>query len=136
MEKRIRSEATITVQSSKAVTYDETATPALIEIQLSETFSGGIDGKSTVRAIQAREDDGSASMAMLQRFEGTLDGRQGTFVLQGSAIVADGKITATWFVIPGSGRGALSGLRGEGGFDGDFGKGSVGYLDYWFELAE
>jgi hypothetical protein len=32
-----------------------------------------------------------------------------------------------------SGRGDLSGLRGEGGFEGDFGKGSDGTLDYWFE---
>jgi len=27
----------------------------------------------------------------------------------------------------------LSGLRGEGGFEGCFGKGSDGTLDYWFE---
>jgi len=26
-----------------------------------------------------------------------------------------------------------TGLRGEGGFEGDFGKGSDGWLDYWFE---
>jgi len=34
---------------------------------------------------------------------------------------------------PGSGTGDLSGLRGEGGFEGGFGKGSDGWLDYWFE---
>ena len=47
--------------------------------------------------------------------------------------VENGKIKATWFVVPGSGTGDLSGLRGEGGFEGDFGKGSDGMLDYWFE---
>ena len=47
--------------------------------------------------------------------------------------VEDGKIKATWFVIPGSGTSDLSGLRGEGVFEGDFGKGSDGWLDYWFE---
>ena len=57
----------------------------------------------------------------------------GTFVLQGSEIVENGKIKATWFVVPGSGTGDLSGLRGEGGFEGAFGKGSDGTLDYWFE---
>jgi Protein of unknown function (DUF3224) len=45
----------------------------------------------------------------------------------------DGKIKATWFVVPGSGTGDLSGLRGEGGFEGEFGKKSVGALDYWFD---
>jgi len=69
----------------------------------------------------------------MQRFRGKLGGRQGTFVLQGSEIVENGKIKATWFVVPGSGTGDLSGLRGEGGFEGDFGKGSDGWLDYWFE---
>jgi uncharacterized protein DUF3224 len=54
-------------------------------------------------------------------------------VLQGSEIVENGKIKATWFVVPGSGTGDLSGLRGEGGFEGQFGKGSDGTLEYWFE---
>jgi hypothetical protein len=57
----------------------------------------------------------------MQRFRGKLGGRQGTFVLQGSEIVEHGKIKATWFVVPGSG-GDLSGLRGEGGFEGDYWK--------------
>jgi hypothetical protein len=54
-------------------------------------------------------------------------------VLQGSQRVEHGKITATWFVVPGSGTGELTGLRGEGGFVGEFGKGSEGTLDYWFD---
>jgi hypothetical protein len=65
-------------------------------------------------------------MVSMQRFCGKLGGRQGTFVLQGAEIVENGKIKATWFVVPGSGTGDLSGLRGEGGFEGDFGKGSNG----------
>jgi hypothetical protein len=35
--------------------------------------------------------------------------------------------------LPGSGSGDLSGLRGEGGFQADFGKDSNGSLEYWFE---
>ena len=31
------------------------------------------------------------------------------------------------------GRGYLSGLRGDGGFEGDFGKGCYRALDYWLE---
>jgi hypothetical protein len=54
-------------------------------------------------------------------------------VLQGSEIIEKGKIKATWFVVPGSATGDLRGLRGEGGFEGQFGKGSDGTLDYWFE---
>ena len=130
---RARAKAKITVHSSEAKPYDQTARPTLMEIRFSETFTGDIDGESPVRALQVLRDDRSASMVSVQRFCGKLGGRQGTFVLQGSEIVENGKIKATWFVVPGSGTGELSGLRGEGGFEGQFGKGSDGTLDYWFE---
>jgi len=107
--------------------------PALFEIRLSETFTGDIEGTSPVRALKVLRDDGSADLVSMQRFIGKLCGRQGTFVLQGQEKVWDGKIKATWFVVPGSGTGDLLGLRGEGGFEGEFGKGSTGTLDYWFE---
>jgi hypothetical protein len=130
---RTKTQAKITVHSSEAKPYDQSESPALLEVRLTETFSGDIEGTSPVRALQVLRDDKSACLVSLQRFHGKLGGRQGTFVLQGSEIVEDGKITATWLVIPGSGTGELSGLRGEGGFEGDFGKGSNGTLDYWFE---
>jgi len=44
-------------------------------------------------------------------------------VLQGSETVANGTIKATWFAVPGSGTDELSGLRGEGGFEGHLGEG-------------
>src|SRR2546430_5963669 len=131
--KRARAKAKITVQSAEAQPYDQTASPALMEIHLTETFTGDIEGESPVRALQVLRDDHSASLVSVQRFSGKLGGRQGTFVLQGQEIVDNGKIKATWFVVPGSGTGDLSGLRGEGGFQGEFGKGSDGTLDYWFE---
>ena len=104
-----------------------------MEIHISETFTGDVDGESTVRALQVQRGEKSASLVSMQRISGRLGGRQGTFVLQGSEIVENGKIKATWFVVPGSGTGELSSLRGEGGFEGAFGKGSEGWLDYWFE---
>jgi hypothetical protein len=130
---RTRAVAKVTVQSSEANPYDQTANPALLEVRLSETFAGDIDGESPVRALEVRWDDRSASLVSVQRFRGKLDGREGTFVLQGQETVENGKVTAKWFVVPGSGTGDLSGLRGEGGFEGHFGKGSDATLDYWFE---
>jgi hypothetical protein len=130
---RTKAQAKITVQSSEAVPYDQAVSPALMEIRLSETFTGDMDGESPVRALQVLRDDHSASLVSLQRFHGKLGGRHGTFVLQGAQIVEHGKIKATWFVVPGSGTGDLAGLRGEGGFEGHFGKESGGTLDYWFE---
>lgn len=130
---RARAEARIVVHSVEVESYDQTAGPALMEVRLRETFAGDIEGESPVRALQVLRDDKSASLVSIQRFRGKLAGRQGSFVLQGQETVANGRIRATWFVVPGSGTGELSGLRGEGGFAGDFGKGSIGTLDYWFE---
>jgi Protein of unknown function (DUF3224) len=130
---RTLAKAKITVHNSEAKPYDQSAGPALMEINISETFTGDIDGESTVRALQIQGKDHSASLVSLQRFRGKLGGREGSFVLQGQETVENGKIKATWFVVPGSGTGDLAGLRGEGGFEGAFGKGSDGTLDYWFE---
>ena len=130
---RTRAKARITVQSSAAEPYDQTEGPALVEVHLAETFTGDMEGQSPVRALQVLRDDKSACLVSMQRFRGKLGGRQGSFILQGSQIVENGRIKANWFVVPGSGTGELAGLRGEGGFDGEFAKGSDGTLDYWFE---
>jgi hypothetical protein len=132
-EPRARATTRIVVQSHESRPFDENPGPALVEIGLTERFSGDIEGESTVRALQVQRGDGSASMASLQRVRGKLHGREGSFVLEGREIVENGKVKATWSVVPGSGTGDLSGLRGEGGFEGAFGKGSEGTLDYWFE---
>ena len=133
LQERTRAVAKVTVQSSQAIPFDETESPVLLEIRLNEIFTGDIEGESPVRALEVRRNDRSASLVSMQRFRGRLGGREGSFVLQGQETVEDGQITATWFVLPGSGTGALSGLRGEGGFAGHFGKGSDATLDYWFE---
>lgn len=130
---RAHAKAKTIVQSSEAKPYDRAGGLSLIEINLSETFTGDIDGESTVRSLKVQRADKSASQVSMQRFSGKLGGRQGTFVLQGSENVENGKMKATWFVVPGSGTGGLSGLRGEGGFESGFGKGSDVWLDYWFE---
>ena len=130
---RQRATATVTVQHSDAKVYDELATPILKELTLTEVFTGEITGESSVRALQIFYGEGSARMTSVQRVKGILAKRKGTFVLQGSEVIENGKIKATWFVVPDTGTEELIGLRGEGGFEGDFGKGSSAYLEYWFE---
>src|SRR5262249_39194689 len=78
---RVPAAARVAVQSSEAKPYDQSASPALVEVKIEETFTGDIDGQSPVRALQVRRDDRSASMVSVQRFHGKVRGRQGTFVL-------------------------------------------------------
>ena len=130
---RTHAKTTVAVQNSQVIAYDQTASPALTEIHITEVFAGDIEGESAVRALQFERADKSASQVSMQRVRGKIAGRRGSFVLQGSEAVENGKIKATWFVVPGSGTDGLVGLRGTGGFEGAFGKGSDGWLDYWFE---
>ena len=49
---RTNATAKVTVENSEAKPYDQTAVSALMEIRLSEKFTGDIDGESPVRALQ------------------------------------------------------------------------------------
>jgi Protein of unknown function (DUF3224) len=105
----------------------------LIEVRLNETFAGDIDGGSPVRALQVLRDDKSACLVSMQRFRGGLNGQRADLRATRFRNRRQRQDQGNMTVVPGSGTGDLSGLRGEGGFEGDFGKGSEGTLDYWFE---
>jgi Protein of unknown function (DUF3224) len=116
--------------------FDEIADgPALVEIQVTETFSGDIQGEGTVRFIQAARRDGSATFVGIERVRGSVAGRQGTFLLQDSGTLAGKEVNGTWFVVPGSGTGELTGLRGDGGFKAQLGENATIWLDYYFEAS-
>lgn len=80
---RVRSKAKVNVQSSEIKFYDQTAGLALMEIHLTEYFSGEIEGESPVWALQVVREEKSASQVSMQQVRGRLAGRQGTLVLQG-----------------------------------------------------
>jgi hypothetical protein len=105
----------------------------LVEIHVTEAFRGDIEGDGVVRFLQAVRSDGSASFVGIERVTGSVGGRSGTFVLQDAGTVLDNVVSGSWFVIPGSGTGELTGLRGEGGFTANLGEGADVTLGYWFE---
>ena len=94
---------------------------------------GDITGDGVVEFLQAAHADGSANFAGIERVSGSVADRAGTFLLQDSGAVTGSVVSGAWFVIPGSGTGELSGLRGEGGFLANLGEGAQVFLDYWFE---
>jgi hypothetical protein len=129
----VHAEATVSVVDSVRTAWDEAPGASLAEVRITETFAGDLEGESTVRALEVSGPQGEATMVSVQRFRGRLHGRRGEFVLEGREVVEAGRIRATWDVAPGSATGDLEGLRGRGGFEGEFGKGSRATLDYWFE---
>jgi hypothetical protein len=124
----------IVVKTYEPQTYEQVAEgPDLVEIQVAETFSGDISGEGVVRFLQAVRKDGSASFVGVERVTGTIGGRQGSFLLQDAGSLEGKTVKGAWFVIPGSGTGDLSQLRGEGGFTAELGQNASITLDYWFE---
>jgi hypothetical protein len=107
--------------------------PDLVEIHVTETFSGDIEGEGVVRFLQAIREDGSASFVGIERVTGSIAERRGSFLLQDAGTLEGNLVQGDWFVIPGSGTGELAGLRGEGGFEAELGQHASITLDYWFE---
>jgi Protein of unknown function (DUF3224) len=124
----------IEVKTYEPQPYEEVEKgPNLVEIHVSETFRGDIEGEGVVRFLQAVRKDGSASFVGIERVTGNLDGCTGSFLLHDAGTLEGNTVKGAWFVIPGSGTEELSGLRGEGGFTAELGQHASITLDYWFE---
>ena len=133
-DQRTRATAKIEVHTYQPQTYEDTGGGTdLVEIHVTESFHGDIEGDGAVRFLQAIQADGSASFVGIERVTGSVGGCGGTFLLQDAGTVDGSVVSGTWFVIAGSGTGDLAGLRGEGGFTANLGEAADVTLDYWFE---
>jgi hypothetical protein len=131
---RIHARGKINVKTYEPTTYDQPSEgPALVRIHVSEDFSGDIDGEGVAEFLQAARSESEASFVGVERVTGSIGGKSGTFVFQDEGTLDGTTVSGTWFVVPGSGTGELRGLRGEGGFRAELGRGADITLDYWFE---
>ena len=88
----------------------------LTKASVTQSFTGDIEGEGAVEYVMCYPNANSASYVAMQLVTGTLDGKKGSFVLQVSGKYDGDLASGEWFVVPGSGTGELSALRGEGGF--------------------
>ena len=79
---------------------------------LRKTFSGPLTGTSVVAMTSAAVGETPAGYVAQELVTGTLEGRTGTFVVQHSGVVDGADSRAAGVVLPGTGTGELSGLRG------------------------
>jgi len=130
-----RAKATTVVHMYDAAVYDDPKEgPHLIKGHLEESFTGDIEGDGVVDTLQAVDvSEGSSIFVGIERVKGKIGVETGSFLLQVAGTVERKIVSCDWFVIQGSGTGQLAGLRGEGGFRAELGKGGEAYLDYWIE---
>jgi hypothetical protein len=79
-------------------------------------LAGSGDGltSATSESLLFYRADGSSSYVTLMRIAGTLDGRAGSFVLEGHGTYDGTTARVEYRVVEGSGTGELAGLRGTG----------------------
>ena len=77
-------------------------------------FHGPLDATSVVHMLALMSPvPGSGAYVAIERIEGSLDGRHGSFHLQHSGTMDRGQPSLTVNVVPDSGTGELTGLRGQ-----------------------
>ena len=90
--------------------------PKLTHTVANKTFTGDIEAESTVRYLMIYREDGATLITGLERVVGRIGDRAGSFVFRHEGTDQDGTAEVSCTVVPGSGTGALAGLRGEGRF--------------------
>jgi Protein of unknown function (DUF3224) len=88
--------------------------PKMTRASVSKTFTGDLEGQGEVEYLMMYRSDGTAAFVGLERVSGQLGGRSGSFVLQRTGVFEGGQAKESYSVVPGSGTGQLTGLRGQG----------------------
>ncbi|MFE1790166.1 DUF3224 domain-containing protein [Streptomyces sp. NPDC059525] len=107
--------------------------PKLAHASVVNSFSGGIDAAGTTCEYTiAYVTEKTGTFTGMELLAGRLDGREGGFAVEERGSFAeDGSVRCEFEVVPGSGTGELTGLRGTGGFVARHGEPSVPYtFDY------
>jgi hypothetical protein len=112
--------ATSTTGAAGAAGAAETA--PIGRLAIAKQFRGDLEATSRGQMLSAAGSmQGSAGYVAMERVEGSLHGRKGSFVLQHSGTMARGAPELTISVVPDSGSGELVGLAGtmQIGIEGD-----------------
>src|SRR2546421_6452817 len=130
----MRATSAFTVDAYEPATFDEHAEVPkgfqLSRTRIAKTFSGDLAGTSVTQAVMAVTQQGSAGYVAIELIVGSLQSRQGSFLLQHSATSTRGAQSGSYTVVPDSGTGQLAGLSGHGQIAIDADGGHTFTLDY------
>ncbi len=90
--------------------------PKLTRSCVTNSFEGDIEGESWEEYLLASQPDGSCHFVSLERVIGSLCGRTGSFVMQGTGTFETGIAEGDLVIIPGSGTGEFVSMTGKGRF--------------------
>jgi len=117
----VRTEGTFEVVSFQPARLDpgapEVATGLPVGVAAMEKrFTGDVDGRSSTVFVAAFDQErGAGTYVAMESFEGSIDGRSGSFNFIHSATTSGSDRTSEYFlIVPGSGLGSLASIRGGG----------------------
>lgn len=88
--------------------------PKLTRANGADLYHGEIEAEGTFEYLMMYGADGVTPFIGMTRIDGRLGDRQGSFVVRGDGVHQNGGVRSALTIIPGSGTGELSGIRGEG----------------------
>jgi hypothetical protein len=88
--------------------------PKLTRATVTKTFTGDIEGEGRVEYLMMYRSDGSATFVGLERVDGRIGDKAGSFVLKRTGSFEGGLAQESYSVVPGSATGDLRGLAGDG----------------------
>ncbi|WP_328991546.1 DUF3224 domain-containing protein [Kribbella sp. NBC_01245] len=91
-------------------TYDESDDVVLGRAIVGKIFSGTLEGTSSAELLMVSTPAGPAAYTAVERFEGSLDGRSGSFVMLHGATAE--QTTSPGQVLANTGTGELAGMTG------------------------
>jgi hypothetical protein len=105
-------------------TYDQIAADKkLTNANVELLFTGEIEGTASVvwqmfyrHSDDADQHNASATFVGLMRFDGTLNGKSGTFVMEDRGTFDNGMLNGNLTILPGSGTDALAGITGNANY--------------------
>jgi hypothetical protein len=113
----------------------QSETVKLSRVRATMAYQGVLEGQGVVEFVLYSPDGRVTTFVGLERVEGRLAGSAGSAVLRHVGTFADGVAKSRWVVVPGSGTGELTGLRGEGYYgEDDVDAEHAGWASYSFSF--
>lgn len=100
----------------------------LTSASVKQSYSGGIEGTSVVEYLMVHRADQTATFVGHELITGSIEGRNGSFIIQHNGTFKNGIAKSKWVIVSSSGTGALLEISGQGSFV----SGEQGRADYLF----
>ena len=121
----------------KTMSWDESqydkadGQPKFTHARVVHELTGSIEGEASICYLMVYRPDDSAHFVGLATVTGTIDGREGSFVMQDVGVYENGVARGRWTILPGLGSGGFRSIRGDGHFAA-VGENASYYLDITF----